>query len=316
MKVMCFLALLFAFLLPLSSHAQLSGHNTRGDYGLQSGTQAPPGLYVIPMYYDYTADILRDGDGNAFSPLGGGGSVDANALIAGVLWVSEKKFLGGNYGFSVFPAVTNNALELPALQQDSKTSTGLADLYIQPIILGWNSKRADYTAGLGIYVPTGNYEAGGDSNRGLGMWSYELFGGTTVYFDEARTWHFAAAAFFETHGKKDGTDVRVGDILTIEGGFGKSFMEGAANFGIAYYAQWKLTDDDFGLGFVPPGGPILDRHRVFGFGPEVTIPLASKSKLFGFLNLRYFWETGARTSLEGNTFLATFSFPVPSIPLQ
>ena len=51
-------------------------------------------------------------------------------------------------------------------------------------------------------------------------------------------------------------------------------------------------------------------------GPEVTIPLASKKKLYGFLNLRYIWETGARTTLEGNTFLLTLSFPVPSIPLQ
>ncbi len=50
-------------------------------------------------------------------------------------------------------------------------------------------------AGLGIYAPTGEYEAGGDSDRGLG----------------------------------------------------KSFMDGAANVGIAYYAQWKVSDDDFGL---------------------------------------------------------------------
>ena len=297
-------------------HAQLSGHNTKGDFGLQSGTQAPPGFYVVPLYYDYSADTLRDGNGDRFDPLGGGGSLDAGAMIVGGLWVSEKKFLGGTYGFSVWPGVTNNALELPALQTNSKTSTGLADIYIQPVILGWNKAQADFTAGLGIYAPTGEFEAGGDSNRGLGMWSYEIFGGTTLYFDEARTWHFAATAFYETHGEKDGTDIRVGDILTLEGGLGKSFMDGAANAGIAYYAQWKLTDDDFGLGFTPPGGQILDRHRVYGIGPEITIPLASKSKLYGFLNLRYFWETGARTTLEGDTFLITFSFPVPSIPLQ
>jgi len=309
-------ALLFlAVLCPVDGHAQLAGHNTRGDYGLQSGTQAPPGFYVVPMFYDFTADTLRNRNGDRFDPLGGGGSVDAQAIIVGALWVSDRKILGGNYGFAAYPGVTNNALELPALQSDSKTSTGLADLYIQPIILGWTTDRADFTAGLGIYVPTGDYTAGGDSNRGLGMWSYELFGGTTAYFDEAKTWHFAATAFYETHGKKDGTDIRVGDIITLEGGIGKSFMDGAANVGIAYYAQWKVSDDDFGPGFTPPAGPFLERHRVYGIGPEVMIPLASKSKLFGFLNLRYFWETGARTTLEGNTFLATFTFPVPSIPL-
>ena len=186
-----------------------------------------------------------------FEPLGGGGSIDAGAAIAGLLWVSEKKFLGGTYGFSVWPGVTNNALELPALQTDSKTSTGLADIYIQPIILGWNKAQADFTAGLGIYAPTGEFEAGGDSNRGLGMWSYEIFGGTTLYFDEARTWHFAATAFYETHGEKDGTDIRVGDILTLEGGLGKSFMDGAANVGIAYYAQWKLNGRRFRPRYYP-----------------------------------------------------------------
>jgi len=71
-----------------------------------------------------------------------------------------------------------------------------------------------------------------------------------------------------------------------------------------------------GLGFSLPSGPLSNKHRVFGFGPEVTLPLASKKTLFGFLTLRYLWENGARSTLEGNTFVAMFSFPVPSIPLQ
>jgi hypothetical protein len=313
---MYFPVLLLALLLPLAGHAQLAGQNTKGDFGLLAGTQAPPGFYVIPLFYDYQADVLLDRNGDKLSPVAGGGSIDAQAAIAGLMWVSEKKILGGTYGFSIWPGVTNNALGFPPLEIDEEVSTGLADLYIQPITLGWNTARADFIAGLGIYAPTGEFEAGGDNNRGLGMWTYELFGGTTLYFNEAKSWHFAAFAAYETHGEKDGTDVRVGNILTLEGGFGKSLMDGAANVGIAYYAQWKVSDDDFGLDFSLPGGPRFDRHRVYGFGPEVTIPLASKSKLYGFLNLRYFWETGARSTLEGNTFLLTFSFPVPSIPLQ
>jgi hypothetical protein len=148
------------------------------------------------------------------------------------------------------------------------------------------------------------------------MWSYELFGGTTVYFDEARSWHFATLASFETHGKKDNTNIRVGDLLTLEGGLGKSFMDGALVVGIAYYAQWKITEDDLGLGFSLPGGPMTNKHRVYGVGPELVLPLASKKTLYGFLSLRYLWETGARSTLEGNTFVATFTIPVPSIPLQ
>ena len=106
-----------------------------------------------------------------------------------------------------------------------------------------------------------------------------------MYFDKQKTWHFAATAFYETHGKKDGTDIRVGDLLTLEGGFGKSFMDGAVNVGIAYYAQWKTSDDDLGLGFTVPVSQPFDKHQVYGIGPEITLPLASKKKLYGFLNL-------------------------------
>ncbi len=268
------------------------------------------------MYYRYSADEFHDRNGDRFSALGGGGSIDATAWLLGALWVSEHKVFGGNYSFVVFPGVTNNALGFPPLGTDERVSTGLADFYFQPVNLGWSTSRADFTAGIGIFAPTGEYEPGGSSNRGLGMWSNELFAGTTVYFDEARSWHFAATAFYETHGKKDGTNIRVGDILTVEGGLGKSFMEGAVNVGLAYYAQWKLTDDDFGIGLAPVLGRELGRHRVYGFGPELTVPLMTKKTLCGFLNLRYFWETGARTSLQGNTFVATLTFPIPGYPLQ
>jgi hypothetical protein len=309
-------AIFIAFLFPMVGHAQLGGHNSKGDFGVLAGTQAPPGFYIAPMLYNYSADTARDKNGDKFAPLGGGGDIEANAGIVGLMWVTDKKILGGNYSFSVWPAYTNNTLQLPILEDDIKSGTGLADLYVRPIDLGWHTDRADFVAGIGVFAPTGDFDADSDTNRGLGMWSYELFGGTTVYFDEAKTWHFATVAAYETHGKKDGTDMRVGDILTLEGGFGKSFMEGALSVGVAYYAQWKMTNDDFGFDFSPPAGPLIGKHKVYGFGPDITIPLASKKKLYGFLNIRYFWESGARTTLEGDTFVVTFSFPVPSIPLQ
>jgi hypothetical protein len=279
-----------------------------------SGTQVPVGVYGVGMFYDYSADTLRDKSGDSLPATSNGGSIGVQAGVAGLVWTTEMKLLGGNYGFAIFPAVTNNAVELPALQTDTESSTGLADIYIQPLILGWSKGQADFMVGLGVYAPTGRYDADADDNRGLGMWSYEAFAGTTVYFDEARSWHLASTAFFETHGDKEDSNVRVGNILTIEGGLGKSFMDGAASAGIAYYAQWKVSNDDFDAPL--PGDPRVGKHEVFGIGPEITLPLASKSKLYGFANLRYFWESGAKSTLEGETLLLTFTFPIPSIALQ
>ncbi len=297
--------------------AQFLGHNYPGDLGLMSGTQAPPGWNLAAVYLRYDGETLRDRDGNsvALDP-DEQGSLDVNSYALALTYVTEKRILGGTYGFGIFPAFTDNRFQAPILLINEKVDTGFTDLNIQPITLGWNTKRADFTAGLSIYAPTGSYEAGADDNLGMGMWTFEIFGGTTVYLDKARSWHFATAAYYETHTKKEGTDIKVGDILTLEGGLGKSFMEGALSVGVAYYAQWKVTGDD-------PGGDLQDvfdeyfgKHRGFGVGPEVTIPIATKKKLICFINARFLWETGIRSQLEGSSFAIAAAFPIPSIPLQ
>ena len=41
------------------------------------------------------------------------------------------------------------------------------------------------------------------------------------------------------------------------------------------------------------------------------IAVAPKGELYGFINARYFWEFGTRSTLEGNTFVLTAMFPIP-----
>jgi hypothetical protein len=62
LSVLVGLCLLLTY--PATSQAQLNGHNTRGDYGLMSGTQLPVGNYALGLYYDYSADTLRDSNGD------------------------------------------------------------------------------------------------------------------------------------------------------------------------------------------------------------------------------------------------------------
>ncbi len=199
---------------------------------------------------------------------------------------------------------------------NESVSTGFADLYIQPINLGWHTDRADYIAGLGIYAPTGEYEEGGDDNTGLGMWSLEFFAGATLYFDEAKSWHIAANAYYETHSEKEDSDITVGDILTIEGGLGKSFMDGAISVGAAYYAQWKLEEDDIPNLDLLPSGRSVGKYSVYGIGPELSLPLATSKTLYDFLHARYFWEFDAESTFEGESLVVTLTFPIPSVPLQ
>ena len=248
------------------------------------------------------------------------GSLTIHAY-APILWyVSKAKVFGANYGAFVVLPWANGSLEAPALALSQTSSTKISDTLVRPIDLGWHMKRADVTAGLQFYAPTGKYEPGGSGNTGKGMWTYEPYLGTTVYFDEKRTVSLATTAYWEFHGEKKDSDVTVGRILTLQGGIGKSFLGGGLVVGGAYYALWKLTNDELGSFVLPGGGTVepelVNKHRVFAFGPDVTVPVATRTKLFAQVNFRYLWETGARSKTEGSTFVVTATFPIPSVKLQ
>ena len=299
----------------------MNGSHTLGDFGVQSGSQPQPGFYAALFYLRYDADTIKDADGNIvrLSP-SAPGSIGVSAVAPLAWYVSKAKILGANYGAMVVLPLANASIEAPAFALGETVDTSISDLLVRPLDLGWHSTRADVTAGFQLYAPTGRYERGGSDNIGKGMWAYEPFLGTTVYFDEKRTVSLATTAYWEFHGKKKDTDVKVGQILTLQGGVGKSFLGGGLITGAAYYAQWKLTADQLTEFELPGRTPILGgvpgKHKVFAFGPDVTLPVASKSKLFALVNIRYLWETGAQLKTEGQTLVVNATFPVPSVRLK
>jgi hypothetical protein len=312
--------LAMAVLVPAPSAAQLNGSHTPGDYGVQSGSQPAPGMYAALFYLRYDADTIKGRDGNVVRPAPNSPGSLAVSAVAPLAWyVSNAKFLGANVGAMVVLPFANAAIEAPGFALGQTIGTSVSDLLVRPLDLGWHTPRADVATGFQLYAPTGRYEPGGDENIGKGMWTYEPFVGTTVFFDQARTLSFAATAYWEFHGTKKDTNVKVGQILTLQGGLGKSFLGGGLIVGAAYYGQWKLTEDRL-AGFELPGRDPIDltipgKHKVFGFGPDLTLPVASKSKLFALVNIRYLWESGARLKTEGQTLVVTATFPVPSVKL-
>jgi hypothetical protein len=305
-----------ALLLALPAQAQYNGHNTLGDFGLMSGTQLDPGFYLAGMYYYYGVDevLNRKGERVTLAPEDPG-EITINALVPLVYYISNFKILGANYGVMAAVPLTNSMLEAPIFGFEQTTGVALSDIYLQPIYLGWHTKQADFTAGFGLFMPTGRYEPDASDNIGLGMWSFEFSAGTTVYLDAKKSWNLATTAFFETHTRKKDSDAKVGDILSLEGGLGKSFLEGALNIGVAYYAQWKLSQDQFGIDLPPAIEERLGKHRRFGIGPDVTFPIATKKKLIALINGRLMWEFGARTTTQGLTLAVTALFPIPSVSI-
>ena len=322
-KVLTTAMLLLTTLLAAPAWAQLNGENLLGDMGVKSGTQPEPGFYVGNLYYRYFTDTIKGPEGNAIIPAGATEQT-IHASVPMVIYVTKKKVLGANFGMMAVMPFANGALEAPAFGLREEASTGASDLYVMPAQLGWHFSRADAVAGVAFFAPTGRHSAGASDNLGKGMWSYEVSGGTTVYLDKARSLSIATTAYWETHTKKEGevamgsttvSDVRVGQLLTLEGGIGKSFLHGAAGFGLAYYAQWKITGDQMRMSPAADEITLDERHRVWGIGPEVTIPIATKKTLISVVNLRYLWEMGAHTKTQGPSLVATATFPVGGVKI-
>jgi hypothetical protein len=302
-------AVLAAFLLlPATAAAQLNGQNIKGDIGLKSGSQPPPGVYfAVPLYF-YSADAVKDRVGREILT----GSLDATIFGAALNVVTTRKVLGGNYGFLVVLPWANNRAQ-GVEDFDADPGTGLTDMFIRPVDLGWHTPRADFSVAYGLYLPVGRYEHGAANNTGLGMWGHEILVGTTAYLNEARSLHAATTATFTFQSRKKDSETKVGNILNLEGGIGADFLKGGLVTGLAYYGTFKLTDDQFDSRL--PAVLIRDKNRVWGLGPEVTLALASKKAVYGFVTARYQWELGARTSTEGGAWNLMLTVPLKPIKL-
>lgn len=289
-------------------HAQLKGGHILGAMGLQSGTQSPENTLAVyvPGYF-YSASSLRNsnGDISVKNP-----DIDMFITGAGVSWVSDFKILGANYGATALFAFASNKIEGNNVNIDG--SLAFTDTYIQPLQLGWHKKRADFVFSYQIYLPTGKYTAGATDNSGLGMFMNEFSAGTTLYFNDKKTFHFSTLASYEINGKKKDTDIKTGDILSFEGGLGKTFYvfnaektapKSIINAGLIYYLQYKVTNDKIPL---PIGGLVFEgsKDRVAALGAEVNfLHLSSKSTI----GLRWLGEIDAVNRFQGNTFFLTLA---------
>jgi hypothetical protein len=283
------------------AYAQLNTQHLKGGVGLKSGSQPPPGGYIPALLYLYSADDVRDRDGNQLPFTA---NLDGALFGVGYLHVTTKKILGGNYGFEVlFPLGANNRIQ--GTEIDANPGAGLTDSAVVPVNLGWHSKRADAQFSYTVYIPTGRYSDGADDNTGFGMWGNEFGFGSTVYLNEARQYHAATTASIIFSSKKEDSNTQPGSQLGLEGGVGGDFLKGGLTFGLAYYAAFKLSDDEIdGL----PGVLIRGKNRVFAVGPEATLAIARKNTVYGFLRVAYFFETYARTATQGGALFISGTF--------
>ena len=243
-----------ALLVATGAHAE--GHYVPGVEGMQGPSVPPPGVYYLGYLVNYNIDSLRAPGSSDAIPGRNKGSV--TALANRLVWVTNHKFLGADYGIETIIPVMRTSLDFA----NSKDS-GVGDVYVGPLVLGWHGPQWDAVAAAGVWLD--NASDSHPASPGKGFKSTMLTGGLTYYFDGAKTISGSALARYEFNSKKDG-GFRPGQQLTLEWGLGKSF--GSFSAGAVGYSQWQTSNDS-------GAGASADKSSRHALGAELVYPIAS-----------------------------------------
>lgn len=290
--------------------AQLKGSHLVGDMGLSSGSQPPPSFTVfVPMFNYHTSRFVKS-NGDKIE----GANINMFLLGFGGGVVTNARILGANYGASVLIAFASSKIEGNLIS--NKSSLAFTDMYIQPLQLGWKIKKADFSFGYAIYLPTGKYELGATDNSGLGIFANEFSAGSTVYFDQNKEWNFSALFPYALNSKKKNTgnnDIIVGNLLTVEGGLGKTWYKPVKesplpmiiNGGIVYYMEFKTTADQMKIPVISNSiFDLANKDHVYALGAEANIFIPAIKSSIG---VRWLGELGAKNRTQGSSFFITLA---------
>lgn len=279
--------------------AQERGQYIPGTAGLNSGLQTPEGFTYANLFIWYPATKFKDQNGDT-API----DFDLDLLVDlnMLAYTSKAKFLGANYGMAVVVPIVNSPVSLPRLGAGINP-TGIGDLYVEPINLGWKLKKADVKVAYGFVAPTGKFDETGSDTTTTDFWGHEITFASTIYLDKTKLTQFSFNTNWEFHQKQRHEDLKVGNNMTLEAGVGKIFVKNQGKqliqFGVIGYSEFQLTNDS---GTAVPLLTANNKDRVFAIGPEFGVILPTKK--FNFL-ARVLPEFGARNRTQGVTVVFT-----------
>lgn len=292
-----FFCLLLLGMISLPAMAQERGQYIPGTAGLNSGMQTPEGITYANLFVWYPSTKFKDQNGNT-API----VFDLDLLVDVNLlaYTTKAKFLGANFGMAVAVPIVNTPVSLPRLGA-GVSPTGIGDIYVEPINLGWKRKKADVKFAYGFVAPTGKFDTTGTDTTTTDYWGHQITLASTFYLDKTKLTQFSFSTNWEFHQKKRHEDLKVGNNMTLEAGVGKIFVQNQGKqlvqFGVVGYAEFQLTNDS---GTAAPALTANNKDRVFAIGPELGVILPTKK--FNFL-VRVLPEFGARNRTQGVTFV-------------
>jgi hypothetical protein len=294
-----------------------------GQVGLNAGISPQPGFTFANITTYYTADTFNGPNGNAIPVTG---TYNVWAVENLFYYVLHRRVLGGQLSFMIMLTPATGSLVLDVTNPNFPNlsaaggGSGLADLWIQPIGLGWHLKRADIQVMNAFMIPTGRYSPGATDNVGSGYFGNHLQTGTTFYITKNKGTSANLFTDWEVHGSRSGTNhtsKTPGQAFTMEWGLGQILPLNKKEtqllqLGVIGYDQWQVTDNG---GTVPVGNlivpaRIIPRYSVHAIGGQIDYILPGRNLSFFFKGEH---EYLAYSHTLGNTIVFGISWtrPIP-----
>lgn len=219
--------------------------------GLPIAVPLPPGFYVGSRTAFYDATLIN----NEGQPAGQRLIIASDAIQ--LIWAPGWRLLGADYRMSLlqpFAAITQDrSYPFPPAMRGSNSQFGAANLKLHFLELSWSLGEGFFgAAGLGVYVPTGQWSPTAPVNIGANFWTFEPSLAFT-YFNHG--WNLTVHALLNTNTINPSNQYHSGDQLFLN----LTATKNIAGFHIgpvAYYQKQVTGDANF-------GGPTVFRGQTF-----------------------------------------------------
>lgn len=263
------------------------GTYPNGAEGIMTGALPPAGLYYLNYLTHYSADRLNDADGDKL-PVDF--DLNATANVSRFVYMTEHKLFGGDYGMYLnIPLVDISATLTTPGGSSSATTSGLGDIVISPLLIGWHSKNYHSGFALEATVPTGDYDKNRLVNLGRNYWNLQLVYAGTYLSDNG--FELSGKFMYDYNFENDDTDYQSGQEFHFD--YAAALHRGPWAFGAAGYYYQQVTEDD-GSGVTDSDGY---KGRALAVGPVVKYDYKNMS-----LEARYQKEMLVENRPEGDKF--------------
>ena len=227
------------------------------------GAAPPPGTYYV-NYFGFYSGRLMDGSGATAKLSGTTPSVNATFDVFRFVGVTRQRLLGADYAVQVIVPVVYQSVNM----NGNASKTGVGDMFVNPMILGWHRPQWHALASVDFLLPTGYYDRN-DPRVSIGANYYSFDSLVALSAVPKSGWEGSAKLMYNLKTTNTATNYHSGQEFHTDYTAGKHL--GAWMLGVSGYALKQTTNDTVN-GQVEPASAGLwtagRKGQVFAIGPS------------------------------------------------